>query len=875
MEDALGLANPNPLEYRIRALPDEAPFIRLLEPGEDTDLDESMKENLRFSALDDYGLGPVSLVWQASRRPGATERRTLLTPEGVRTEAEGRFEWDLSTLDLLPGDTVTYHLEVRDNNTLDGPSVSRTRDYVFRFPTLGEMYAEMDEQQGSSLEDLSDVAKEAKRIESKVEEVSREILKQGDSSWENSRDVERSLQAQEQLAEKLKETRESIDSNLQDLAQSDFATLEALQKMERIRDLLDEVTNKEMKEALDKLREALKEANPYQKQQDLAEFDKSQEDLQKQLDRILENLQQFRLDERMKAAVRRMEELAARQESVNDQLARTDRPKDERKAKSDADAKQDAEAKADASREDAAKDDAAKDDAGKRDDAKQDASRPDDAQSSEGKDAKDSGKSDESKGGKDAKADESKPSDKDKAGESAQKDSKKGDDLEHLTQEEKKLAEEMRKLQQEIDELSKMTDQLRQPSDSQQMGELSQKMGEAKIPEKMDDMAGQMQQGDKQEAGEQGEKALTELRQLLTQLNAAQQGMQMRMVQVNQAAINRAVRDLLTLSTDQESLGDNLADIPRNSSSSTRAYADEQQLLLRGATRVRDMLDEVAKDTPLMESSVGRNLEKSLQSMKEAASGLENGAVYVADDQAATAVEQMNAVVIDLLRTSQSMSSCPSGMPMSGLMQQLQELSQDQEKLNEALKQLRRQGAGSLDRRLQAQLSDMAAEQQRIREQLEQTLKEMGSAKGMLGRLDDVSKKMDEVAKKLAQGQAGRRDPSGPAVGADAAAGLAALVAGTGLRQAAAVEDRRGVGRPGAAVGAAGRDGEDRPRPPRGPSQGTGAPVSSEVRGSDPALLPGTLPRGACARPAVTPAPGHPRGFPPCPVPPESRSPSP
>jgi chromosome segregation ATPase len=86
-------------------------------------------------------------------------------------------------------------------------------------------------------------------------------------------------------------------------------------------------------------------------------------------------------------------------------------------------------------------------------------------------------------------------------------------------------------------------------------------------------------------------------------------------------------------------------------------------------------------------------------------------------------------------------------------MQQLQELSQDQEKLNEALKQLRRQGGGSLDRRLQGQLKDLAAEQQRIREQLEQTLKEMGSAQGMLGRLDDVSKKLDEVSKKLAAGQ--------------------------------------------------------------------------------------------------------------------------
>ncbi len=325
--------------------------------------------------------------------------------------------------------------------------------------------------------------------------------------------------------------------------------------------------------------------------------------------------------------------------------------------------------------------------------------------------------------------------------------------MERLAQEEKRLAEETRDLEQELKELAEMTEELRQQQDAQEMREMSERMQGKDIPGKMDDMAGNLQQGEKQEAGEQGEKALTELRQLLTQLGAAQQGMSMRQIQVSQAAINRAVRDLLSLSTDQESLTDDLANIPRNSSSSTRAFADEQQLLIRGATRVRDMLDEVAKDTPLMESAVGRNLESGLESMEEAAGGLENGAVYIANDQSASAVEQLNAVVIDLLRAAQSMSSCASGMPMSGFMQQLQELSQDQGKLNEALKQLRRQGMGSLDRRLQGQLRDLAQEQQRIREQLEQLVKEMGSAQGMLGRLDDVSKKLDEVSRKLAEGR--------------------------------------------------------------------------------------------------------------------------
>jgi len=713
VRDALGLENPNPLEYRVRALPDEAPFIRLLEPGEDRDLDESMRETLRFSALDDYGLGPVELVWEVSRRTGDRQRVTIATPEGIRTELDARWTWDLAGLDLLPGDSVVYHLEVRDNNTLDGPSRSRTRDYVLRFPTLGEVFAEIDEEQGSSVDELTDVVDEARRIEAKVEEVSREMLKQGETSWENRQEIERALQAQEQLAERLRETREQIETNLQQLSESEFATLEALQKMERIRELMDEVTSREMKETLDKLRDALQERNPWEQQQDLAEFQQSQEELMRQLDRVLENLEQFRLDERMKAAVRRLEELAARQERVNDELGM--RPE--------------------APGEKAPPDEASE--------------RTDDAAKTDETVAED-GSAPESEAGE---PDRTPPGDEASEPKKEAPDKPSPSELEQLAREEKSLAEETRALEKELEDLAKMVEKLRQQRDAQEMSDLSQQMSDARIPQTMDDMAGEMQQGRPEEAGEQGEKALTELRELLTQLDSAQQGMAMRMIQISQAAINRAVRDLLALSGDQEALAGELATIPRNAASSTRSFADEQQLLIRGAERVRDMLHEVAKDTPLMESSVGRSLDTGLSSMRDAALGLETGAVHLATDEGADAVEEMNAVVIDLLRASESMSSCPSGMPMSSLMQQLRELSGDQQKLNEALQRLREQGGSPLDRRLEGQLKRMGEEQQRIREQLQQLLEEMGSGQGLLGRLDDVSRKLDDVAKKLSEGK--------------------------------------------------------------------------------------------------------------------------
>ncbi|MFN8178516.1 MAG: DUF4175 family protein [bacterium] len=742
VEDVLGLVNPDPLEYRIRALPDEAPFIRLLAPGEDRDIDEGMKVDLRFSALDDYGLGPVTLVWRVSRRPGKTDQAVLATPQGIRTELEDHWEWDLAKLDLLPGDTVTYHLEVRDNNTMDGPSTGRTRDYTLRFPTLGEVFAQIDEHHETSIEDLGKVVDEAKKVETKIGDVSREMLKRGESSWENKQEMERALQAQEALGEKLRATREQIEQNMQQLSQSQLATLDAVEKMDKIRELLDQVATQEMKDALEKLRKALEEAEPQHQQQDLADFKEAQDELMKQLDRVLENLKQFRLDERLKAAVRRTEELAARQERVNDRLDAKgkDTPPDENGEKQGEDRQ---------GKDSQAKDSQAKDSQ----QAKNDSTQVKD-DSTQGKDADGKDVKGEDEKGKDAAKDEKASDGLAKDDESADgkkdaKDEKK--DLGRMAGEEKSLANETRDLEKEIKEIAEATKELRERRDADTMSRLSDKMHDAQIPQKMDGMSKSLQSGDQGQASEQGEKALTELESLLSQLSDAQSGMQMHVIQVSQAAINRAVRDLLSLSTDQESLSGDLAGIPGNSSSATREFADEQQLLLRGGERVRNMLQEVAKDTPLMDSKVGRGLDAGLRSMHDVADGLETGAVHTARDQSGDAVEQLNGVVITLLETAKSMSSCSSGMPMSSLMQQLQEMSGNQQKLNDALKQLREQGGG--DHRLQAQLQRLGEQQRQLQEQLQQLLDQTGQGKGLLGRLDEVSKKLDEVAKQLAQGK--------------------------------------------------------------------------------------------------------------------------
>jgi hypothetical protein len=427
-----------------------------------------------------------------------------------------------------------------------------------------------------------------------------------------------------------------------------------------------------------------------------------------------------------------MEELAARQERVNEDLSAEEKTKE----------KEEKAAEGEENREGEKADEGEEKQEGKEEGDKEEASQEKDAEQgdSEQRESQE----------KDAQKNAQKKSDSEKAEKGSDQAKK-----DQLAREEKALSEETKKMEGELDEISKMVKELRDSQDQSGMEKISEEMKSKEIPKTMNDMSENMSQGKTEKAEDQGEKALTELRDTLTQLSQQQSSMSARKLAISQAAINRAVRDLLSLSEDEEALSGDLEEIPRNTVSATRAFADEQRRLIQGAERVTKMLDEVAQGTPLMDSGVGKTLNRGVDSMRESAMGLESGAVQHANQEGEKAVDDLNEVVILLLRTSSAMSSCPTGSPMSGAMQQLQELSGDQEKLNEMIRQLREEMKSSHSQRLQGHLQSLAEEQQRIQQELQKLLGEIGEGGGLLGSLDDVSKKLDEVAGRLKQGELG------------------------------------------------------------------------------------------------------------------------
>lgn len=323
LRDRDGVSNQSPLVYGIHALADEIPLVRILEPGQDIDIGEDMQVYLLIAGLDDYGFTRLNLSYYTNRDTTVYTEK-IATYRGNSTDLTQEYNWNLTALELLPEDVVTYWVELYDNDAISGPKKGVSSTYTIRFPSLYELYAEVDEQQTEQIMDVDEMLREGRDLKQKMEELAREMQKDPEVDWQKQKEIEKALEEQKKMAEEFQEMAESMDQTMEKLEKNAEANFEVMEKIEQIQELMNEVATPEMKEALQKMQEAIESLDPEEIQRALEEMNLTQEEMLERLDRTLGMLKELQKEQRMNAAVKKAEELVKRQEAIEEELQKMD-----------------------------------------------------------------------------------------------------------------------------------------------------------------------------------------------------------------------------------------------------------------------------------------------------------------------------------------------------------------------------------------------------------------------------------------------------------------------------------------------------------------------------------------------------------------------
>jgi len=316
VEDTDGLTNPDPPIYSVVAIRDENALVKIVSPGSDTEAPRGMVLPLVISAVDDYGIADLSLRY--SLEGSSDEGVMRLEEPGVfgPRELVREVEWDLSETGLLPGRSLVYYAEVIDNDQVAGPKSSRSESYVVRFPSMSELYSEVQTEHDDIAYELGELLEEQEVLREQFEDMQEEIRSEPEIDWQDEERVEDALERQEELADDVLRMADRLSDLTDSMSETDRVTLETIEKVNEIQELLDEVATEEMRELLEAIRQAMKKVSPEDVSEAMENLSLTQDDYLRRLEQTLNLLKRAKAEQQLADVADRAQDLAAREEQI-------------------------------------------------------------------------------------------------------------------------------------------------------------------------------------------------------------------------------------------------------------------------------------------------------------------------------------------------------------------------------------------------------------------------------------------------------------------------------------------------------------------------------------------------------------------------------
>ena len=311
------LPKADSIHYSITVIPDRYPAIQVSQVNDSTN-----KKYLYFigEATDDYGLRNLSLRYKLTKEGQESGNGNFESiPVKINAGKDVQFSqfWDLNTLNLSPGDQLTYYFEVWDNDGVNGSKSTKSSLMTFEMPTQEAMEQKTDENNEKIKDDLESSIKEANQLKNELEKLQNDLLNKKNPSWEDKKKMEDLLQRQKELNNKIQNVQNTFKENLSN--QSDYKEYspELKEKQEELQKLFDQVLTPEMKEMMDKLNQLLDQMNKDKTLDQLQNQKLSNQELEKELDRMLSLFKQLEFEQKMNDTKDKLDKLADKQEDLS------------------------------------------------------------------------------------------------------------------------------------------------------------------------------------------------------------------------------------------------------------------------------------------------------------------------------------------------------------------------------------------------------------------------------------------------------------------------------------------------------------------------------------------------------------------------------
>ncbi|MCB0831992.1 MAG: DUF4175 family protein [Bacteroidetes bacterium] len=658
-------ANLQPVEYRLAAVPDEYPLIKITSPKDNVDVNEQMILPMSLEAQDDYGLSRLLLHYRREKTnsliltadsTGTLDVSFLLDPKNLSQLLT--YTWAYQSLRLQPQDVVSYQFELFDNDPISGPKSSLSQRLLLRFPSLEEILKEVNEKQDETLAKAEDVAKESENLKKELEDIHRDMLKDKKLEWKDQEKIKQLAEKQEALQRQVDEMKKSLEDAVRKMQDNQLLSPETMEKYQELQKLLSEINSPEMQEAMRKLQQAIQNNfDPQQMKEALKDLKFDQDTFKKNIERTLELMKRIKAEQLLDQLVRQSADLAERQQML-DTLSHQIKNDNERQA---------------------------------------------------------------------------------------------------LTKEQDELRKSLEQMQKRGEDVAGLLKQIDKGMRTDALDKARQSMNKGSLQNQMNKNRQSLQEGS--ESSDQSKKNQEQLERQLDSLQRQMQDARDEFRQQSDQKVMNAMRkiifDLVQISKDQEEvMGMSAPSVAYNQRFYLNAQA--QADVLSGMSRVTENLVDLSNKTFFVTSALGKTVAGALNSMDDAVRDLEQRNAFLASQKQQSAMTAVNDAVKMLMQSVDRMNEGQSGSGLQQLMEELQKMAGQQGGINDKTIPFG-QNPGSMTPEQQAALGRLMAEQQALKQSMENAQEAAEDHKDLQGKIGNIAKEMEDVIRDMQQQKVDRQ----------------------------------------------------------------------------------------------------------------------
>ena len=296
------------LQFYVNVIPDEYPTISVV-----SNIDSISRGIAQFAGQisDDYGFKKLQLIYYD--KSNSLDKKTVDIPIASNNIQTFFYQFPKG-ISLVEGKNYELFFQIFDNDGVNGSKKSTSRAFQYRHKSSDEIEEELLKEQKNTIQNLEKAVQTQENEQKQLETLQQDLQQKKNSNWNDQKKIENFIKRQEQYKEMMQRQTDKLQENLDEEKEQNQSLQDRKEALkERIQELKKSDKQQKLLDEIQKMAEKLNKEDLVEKAKELAQQNRQQ---QRSLEKTLELVKRFYVEQKTMQIASKVDELAKKQELV-------------------------------------------------------------------------------------------------------------------------------------------------------------------------------------------------------------------------------------------------------------------------------------------------------------------------------------------------------------------------------------------------------------------------------------------------------------------------------------------------------------------------------------------------------------------------------